>query len=320
MSGFDFTTTELLSDIKRKSFVPISQITFDDPAILSMADEEIQTGLVPFLMSVREEYLVDFVGIYVDGTTNAFNIPTRAIGAKLKNVTVLINPTTQSEQPNERSLPEINAEDAVFNNNFNNFLALQSFYLRDNQVILSPSASSFSGQTLNLYYFKRPNKLILTSSCSKITAVTTNTAVVNLVPTNFGTGGTLSITVDVVKANPPFDVLTMDLPITIDTTTNTAVFPANLSTYGINVGDYICLSGESPIPMLPVELFSLLAQRVAVKLLASLGDDKNFQIATDRLKEMEHNIRGLISNRVEGSLRKVINQYPTMGMGPYRRF
>jgi len=320
MSGFNYTTTELLADIKRKAFVPISQITFDDPALLSVCDEEIQTGIVPLLMSVREEYLVDYVLLPVDGTTASFDIPSRAIGAKLRNVTILVNPTVQAEQPNERSLPEINAEDAVFNNYFNNFLALQAFFLRDNQVILSPAASSFAGQTLKLYYFKRPNKLILTSACSQITSVSSNQAIVNLVPTNFGTGGTLSITVDVVKAKPPFELMTMDLDITIDTTTNTATFPADLSTYGISTGDYICLAGESPIPILPVEIFSLLAQKVAVKLLASLGDDKNFQIAADRLKDMEHNIRELISNRVEGATRKVVNQYTTFNQNPYRRF
>lgn len=319
MSGFNYTTTSLLADIKRKSFVPISQITFDDPALLSMADEEIQTGIVPFIMEAREEYLVDYLDYEIDGTTRAFEVPTRAIGAKLRDITVLINPNNNN-QPNERSLPQINAEDAVFNNTYNNFIALASFFLRDNNVILSPSADSFAGQTLRMYYFKRPSKLILTSQCSQITAVVDNTAIVNLVPTNFGSGGTLTVTVDVVKSSPPFKILTMDLSITVDTATNVATFPADLSTYNISIGDYICLAGESPIPTLPVEIHSLLAQRVAVKLLASLGDDKNFQIATNRLQEMERNIRNLISNRVEGANRKVVNNFTTFGNGPYRRF
>lgn len=319
MSGFDFTTTELLADIKRKSFVPISQITFSDPDLLDMADEEIQTGIVPFLMTAREEYLVDYVDYYVDGSTRAFEIPTRAIGAKLREVTVLISPGNDNE-PTERKLPEINAEDAIFNNNFNNFLALASFFLRDNKVMLSPTANSFTGQTLRLYYFKRPSKLIQTSQCSRITSISTNTAIVNLVPTNFGSGGTLTLTVDVVKASPPFQLDTMDVTITIDTTTNIATFPNNLSTYDISVGDYICLTNETPIPILPVEVQSLLAQRVAVKLLASMGDEKNFQIASDRLKEMQHNVLGLISNRVEGSNRKCVNQFTTFNTNPFRRF
>lgn len=321
MSGFDFTTSELLADIKRKAFVPISQITFTDQDLLSMADEEIQTGIVPLLMTTREEYLVSFLEYYVDGTTRSFEIPTRAIGAKLREVTVLISQeNNQEDAPTERRLPEIDAADAVYNNNFNNFLSLASFYLRDNSVVLSPTANSFTGQTLRLYYFKRPSKLILTSSCSQITSISGNTAIVNLVPINFGSGGTLSLTVDVTKAAPPFQLDTMDVDITIDTTSNIATFPADLSTYDISVGDYICLTNETPVPTLPVEMQTLLAQRVAVKLLASLGDEKNFQIASDRLKEMQHNILGLLSNRVEGSNRKVVNQFTTFNVNPFRRF
>lgn len=319
MSGFDYTSTELLADIKRKAFVPISQITFDDASILSMADEEIQTGMVPFLLEVREEYLVDFLDNTVTGAVRAFDMPTRAIGAKLRQVTVLIDSNNQ-DQPNEKSLPQMNADEAVFNNSFNNYLSLQAFFIRDNQVILSPGPSSFAGQILRQYYFKRPNKLVQTSDCSQITSISGNTAIVSLVPTRFGSGSNITITSDVVKGNPPFKLWAMDLTLTIDTATNTVTFPNPVASYGIQVGDYVCLSGESPIPMLPVEMFTMLAQRVAVKLLMSLGDEKNFQLATNRLTEIEHNVRNLLSNRIEGNVRKVVNQFSTFSNPGFRRF
>jgi len=319
MSGFNYTTVNLLADIIRKSFTPISQITFTNADLLDMADEEIQTSIVPFIMSAREEYLVDYKDYYIDGTTRAFEVPTRSIGAKLRDVTILINPEN-NDQPNERSLPELAAEDAVFNNNFNNFLSLAAFFMRDNQVMLTPAASSFAGQTLRLYYFKRPSKLIQTTQCSQITSITNNTCIVNLIPTDFGSGNSITITADVVKSNPAFKLLTMDIALSIDSTTNTITFPADLSTYNISVGDYICLANESPIPILPVEVHSLLAQSVAVKLLASLGDDKNFQIASDRLTTMKKSVLELISNRVEGANRKVISRFSTFNQSPYRRF
>lgn len=319
MSGFDYTSTELLADIKRKAFVPISQITFDDAAILSMADEEIQTGMVPFLLEVREEYLVDYIDYTVNGDTRAFDIPTRAIGAKLRQVTVLIG-SNDPDQPNEKNLPQMNADEAVFNNSFNNFLSLQAFFVRDNQIILSPGATSFAGYILRMYYFKRPNKLVQTSDCAQIVSISGNQVVVSLVPTKFGSGNAVNITSDIVKGSPPFKLLGMDLPLIVDTTTNTVTFPNLVSSYNIQVGDYVCLQGESPIPILPVEMFTFLAQRVAVKLLMSMGDEKNFQIATDRLKEMDHNVRNLLSNRIEGNVRKVVNQYSAFSNPGFRRF
>lgn len=321
MSGFDYTTTGLLADIKRKAFVPISQITFDDAALLSIADEEMQVGIVPMVMRTREEYFVSAKEYTVQGNTREFEIPERAIGAKLRDVTIIANPGTSDGVVNERSLPEINAEDAVWNNTYNNFLSLQSFFLRNNYVVLSPSATSFQGQQLKLYYFKRPSKLIQTTECSKITGITgSNTCTVNIVPTNFGTGGTISITADIVKATPPFQILQMDITVSLDTNTNIATFSESLSDLGISNGDYICLANESPIPLIPVELHSLLAQRAAVKILSSLGDDKNFKVAQNRLEEMEKNILELISNRVEGANRKVVNNFSVFNTNPYRRF
>ena len=320
MSGFNYTTTNLLADIKRKAFVPTSQITFDDLGLLDMADEEMQIGLVPFIMTAREEYLVNYKDYLVDGTTRTLEMPKRAIGAKLRAVTVLLNMGTSPLLPNERRLPEINSEDAVFNNTFSNYLSLQSFFLRENNVILSPGVQSFIGQTIRMYYFQRPNKLIQTSACSQVTSILGNQVTVNLIPTNFIQGQTNSIVIDLVKAEPPFKLLSTELTVIVDSTNNTITFPDDVSTYNLTIGDYICLAGESPIPMIPVELQSLLAQRVAVKILASLGDEKNFQIATDRLKEMEHNAKGLLANRVEGSNRKVINQFGPMNLNPFRRF
>jgi hypothetical protein len=320
MSGFNYTSTNLLADIKRRSYAPISQITLTDQDLLDMADEELQVGVVPFMMEVREEYLVDYVDYNIEGNENQFEVPSRSIGAKLRDVTVLTSPSSQGNQPNEKSLPQINAEDSVWNNNYNNLLSIQSFFLRDNNVVLSPSASSYAGQQLRLYYFKRPNKLVLTSNCAQITSITDNTCTVNLVPTSYGSGNAISITSDVVKASPPFKLLTMDISLTIDSTTNTVTFPNPLSDYSISVGDYICLAGETPIPIIPVELQSFLAQRVAVTILSSLGDPKNFEMATNRLLEMEKNIRNLISNRVEGANRKVVNRFSTFNQSPYRRY
>jgi len=319
MSGFNYTTTNLLADIKRRSFTPISQITFTNADLLNMADEEIQVGIVPFLMEAREEYLVTYKDYNIEGDTNEFEVPSRSIGAKLRDVTVLTSPSSQGNQPNEKSIPQINAEDSVWNNNYNNLLSIQSFFLRDNNVVLSPSASSYAGQQLRLYYFKRPNKLILPTECSQITSITDNTCTVNIVPTSYGSGQSLTITSDVVKAKPPFKLLTMDIDLIVDSTANTITFPDDLSSYDIEIGDYICLAGETPIPILPVELQSFLAQRVAVTLLSSMGDQRNFQMATNRLVEMEKNIRNLISNRVEGANRKVVNRFSTFNQSPYRR-
>lgn len=320
--GFDYTTTNLIADISRKCFIPTSQVTFSADDLLAMADEELQIGVVPLVMRTREEYFVAFEDTVIQGNESGFDLPSRAIGSVLRNVTIIQNPNSQNS-PAERKIPQIAAEDAPYNNNFNNYLGVQSFFLRNNQVILSPDTSSFGGGiTLRQYYFLRPNKLVEVNQTSQITAINANIATVNVIPSGFGSGPLFTITSDVVRSVPGFGLLAMDESLTVNTTDLTITFTNDLSTYGaggIQVGDYICLAGDSPIPQIPVELHTLLAQRTAVKILESLGDEKNLPAAAKKLEEMEKNITGLISSRVEGSAKKIVNNFSVLNR-PYRRF
>lgn len=319
--GFDYTTTNLIADISRKCFIPTSQVTFSIPDLLAMADEELQIGVVPLVMRTREEYFVAYKDTTITGTENGFDLPPRAIGGVLREVTIIQNPDS-ADTPNERKIPQLAAEDAPYNNNFNNFLGLQSFYLRNNQVILSPNASAFGGGILlRQYYFLRPNKLVQVNQTSQIVSITNNVATVNVIPAGFGSG-LFQISSDVVKSIPGFGLLAMDETVTCNTTDLTITFTNNLSTYGSNgiqVGDYICLAGETPIPQIPVELHTLLAQRTAVKILESLGDEKNLPAAAKKLQEMETNITGLISSRVQGNAKKIVNNYSVLNK-PFRRY
>lgn len=289
-----------------------------------MADEELQIGIVPLVMRTREEYFVSYMDTTITGTELGFDLPTRAIGGVLREVTIIQNPGSQ-DTPNERKIAQLPADDASYNNNFNNFLGIQAFYLRNNQVILSPNASAFGGGILlRQYYFLRPNKLVQVNQTAQITAVNGNVATVSSIPLNFANyaSGIFTFTSDVIKSSPGFSLLDMDDTLTCNTTNLTITFPNPLSSYGnngINVGDYICNSGESPIPQIPVELHTLLAQRTAVKILESLGDEKNLPAAQRKLTEMENNITGLISQRVQGNVKKIVNNYSVLNK-PFRRY
>src|SRR5690606_8653031 len=74
------------------------------------------------------------------------------------------------------------------------------------------------------------------------------------------------------------------------------------------VGDYVCLAGESPVPQIPVEFHALLAQEVVVKVLEALG--KSTKDAKDDLKTLKENLPNLITPRVQGESRRVVNRRP----------
>lgn len=87
----------------------------------------------------------------------------------------------------------------------------------------------------------------------------------------------------------------------------------------VQVGDYVCLAGESIIPQLPPDLHNMLAEKTAARILASLGDQAGLAMANDKIKEMEYRQGSLIDGRVDGAPQKItarhsILRYNKMGV------
>lgn len=321
--GFDFTSDSLIQDIKRRTFMPISQITYDDADILDFADEEIQIGIVPLLMSVREDYLVTYKEDAITSGKISYDMHKRAIVQKLKDVTV-VSPNSDPVNPIETSIPRIQSDQAS-TRLLNNY---PGFYVRNNKVILQ-NPDAFAGQSLRQYYFLRPSKLVTSINASKVTrvgpdtnspALAANQVEVSLIPTEFGTSATFNQTVDIVRGSPGFEILSMDATASFNINTLIVTF-SNLTTLpeGIEVGDWVCLAGETVVPQIPVEMHPILAQRAAIKILEGMGDSNNLQLAQGKLKEMEKAVLGLLSNRIEGEPQKVVNPYSTLRIYPWRR-
>lgn len=323
--AFNFTSDYLIADIKRRTFVPTNQITYTDEDILAFADEETQVGIVPLLMSVREDYLVAYKEDTVLNDVLEYDMHPRAIVQKLKDVT-MIQANSSPVNMVEVSIPRIQSDQVADRINFN----YPGFYTRANKVMLT-SPQTFTGNTLRQYYFLRPSRLVKNTEASLVTrvgpdanlpALAANQVQVSFIPTTFGTASTFTQTVDVVNGNPGFEIFAMDASASFDINTLVVTFPSLTSLpEGTQVGSWICLASETVVPQLPVELHPLLAQRTAVKILEGLGDATNLQLAQGKLKEAEKALIGLLSNRVEGEPQKVLNPYSTLrGYSNWRRY
>jgi hypothetical protein len=314
----------LLADVKRRTFLPISQITYTDDDILDYADEELQTGIVPLLMSVREDYLIDWEDTPLDASNPVYPIPSRAIAMKLKMVTVVEN-NSDPNNPIEILIPRIMTDQGP-TRLLNNY---PGYFIRDDSIVLQ-NPGAFAGKDLRQYFFLRRNKLIPAANAAQIVAVgpqsaipvlAANQVLVNRIPANFGSSALINQVVDVVKGAPGFDTTQLSQSVVCDANALTITF-SNLTTIPdtIKVGDWVCLEGESCIPQIPVELMPVLAQRVAVKILEGLGDTANLNIAQAKLKEVEKSVLMVLTNRVEGQPKKILNPYSTLRVFPWRRY
>jgi hypothetical protein len=85
------------------------------------------------------------------------------------------------------------------------------------------------------------------------------------------------------------------------------------------VGDYICEQYECIIPQIPSDLHNLLAERTCARILESLGDYEGAAKQDAKVSTLEGKQGTLISNRVEGSVKKVFNRHSLLRSGKSRR-
>lgn len=86
----------------------------------------------------------------------------------------------------------------------------------------------------------------------------------------------------------------------------------------LNVGDILALPEETIIPQIPVELHSMLSQRVVMRCLEALGDTQGLTNATTKLQEMEVKTGSIIDDRVEDAPQKIVNRIGNLRV--YRRY
>jgi hypothetical protein len=291
-----YTVDDLIAHIKNKAAIPSTLgagLTKED--ILRYMNDEMRYYIIPLITSVREEFFVTYTDT-VMGTSSTFPIPAAALGNKLRDILRI------DSNGNKFSIARIEPEDLPRFNMYANYI--RGFYIEGNNIKVIGNMNTTD--QIRLSYFKRPNDLVLYNGTSvygaaKISVLGGGGAVTTAVtiPSTF----TTSVTYDIIKATPLFDTVVASA--TASTAAGTGMVLS--STTGASMGDYVCLAGESCIPQVPVECYPLLSERTVMKICQSLGDKDNYAIAKEEADVMKEMLLHLLSDRVEGENRKIIN-------------
>lgn len=297
-----FTSTDLLASLKRRGFIP-SSANFTSSDFFKVVDDEMQTYIVPLLMSVKEEYLVTTESVAVTAGTNEYFVPERSIGGKVRDVQL-------SDGTGYYSLKRLEPSEA--GEVSTSVGSTEYFYMQGNKIIIVGTVTT---GTMRVKIYQRPNRVVATSAVGEITAINTGSGVVTItVPSTF----TTSVTYDLVRGKPGFDTLAKDLTASAVGGASITFTPADLPS-GLAVGDYVCLSQESPIAQIPVELHPLLSERTTATVLHALGDVKaaeSYKIA----EGMEKKLLPILTPRTEGANRVVKNKFGVGRGRNYRRY
>lgn len=289
-----YDVERLIELIKIACAVPTSQLTYTEEDFTRIADNQLKTKVVPLMMSAREEYFVTHYDVSTEAD-GVVQFPSDAVGSKLRNVCFVqqANPLVLV------NLPRIDL-DVVAGVGFFNYATLAGFYIEGNKFILYPNTSVPPGTALRLYYYNRTLVLAEPDAYGRILSIDpmTNTVVLDFVPYDWAIG----TEVNSVGSQPNFLV-------TNSLATVTGVSSPSLildSVEGMEVGDYLSSVGYSAIPQVPVEAHNYLAQLSAVQCLKGLGDMAGAKDAAEEAQELKTNLLTMVSQRVDGSVKKVM--------------
>ena len=281
----DYTTTGLIEQVKRRISIPPSQNLITTARFISILNDELQTRIVPFLMSMREEWFVTYVDYSTDGTTSEYDIPSDAVGQKLRDVQLWQNGKQYKNVP--RLAPE-QLVDSYF-----------GFYVQNNKIIIYPDALA-SGYTLRISYFKRTNDLVSTNDAGYISTASSNQITLSTTPPATFINGA---EIDIISKNSPF--ITKETKTISNVVGSTITFTTNTTAV---TGDYACVSGESVYPNIPIECIAMLCQSAGIRVLESLGDTEGLQIAMANYAQIEQSAKATLSPKVDGEVKRVINR------------
>ncbi|NBW16061.1 MAG: hypothetical protein EBR82_49570 [Caulobacteraceae bacterium] len=289
-----YTTTEFITNVKKRSGMPTSQATFSVQNMLAFADAELRSFVVPLVMKAQEFYYAFDVDTALN-STGVYEIPSRAIGGKLVNVALVDGDTRRDVNwITEDHLTRYDQTD----------LGKPGVYLKRNQLYLVPADGNNSSK-LRLTIIIRPGQLVETTECAQITGIdkTTGTLTfdVGSIPSTFIPGKKL----DFIQAEPHFDHVEID-KIPTQITSTTLVFDS-LSDR-LQVGDWASLANQSCVIQCPVELHGMLEQATANTILRAQGDLEKLKSGEEKLQQIYQTTINTYNPRIEAEGKKITNR------------
>lgn len=204
-------STDLIRSIKRRGFIPESQETFSPDNFLEIATEKINIDLMSDLMDARGDFLVYHEDFTLSDSIE-YPIPDRAHGNKLRDAAIVDEQGRVIRELTQITLDEL----SDYQSDYSAYNTIDPFYLQNNMVMLVNKPSNV-GKSLRMYFYMRPNKLVLEARAATTT--------------------TLSKVIEIDTISPKTGAITSIID-------STVISPA----HGLSSGDIVTIAGTDSAP------------------------------------------------------------------------
>lgn len=294
------TTSDLLTNIKRRAQLPDDSGTLSDSDILAMASDELQNVVFPRLMAMSEWHGVFSYTITLS-SSRSYRVHPRAAANGVIGLEYL-------DGSNYRTLPKKHPLMQKPND-------AECWTVLGNTIVLSDSVAT-SG-TIRVRAFLRPSRLVA-SGCTAISAYDTSTEILTV---GSSSGFTANQFVDIVYADSPYEVFlaggaydggSVGRVSSIPDGTHVDMVDDIDSTWpgasAITTGARLCPAEQTDRVPLMDELHDYLAQRTAIRCMEARGFTQDMENHMKKLADLELSFDRLVRPRNKGEFKAIVSE------------
>lgn len=298
------TTDKLIASIRRRAMIPNDTQAFTDDDIVEIMNEELDEQVISDVMVTNEEHIVYREEVDTENDKVSYKIPYRAVGNKLRDVAYLDSESAHYE------LSRISLEElSDYRRNYTSYNRDVFWVQGDSINLLDTRVIDYD--KLVFYYYLRPSVLVKEEEVGKINNIDRVNGIVTL--ESFPSSYNNVPVMDFVGHKSPNTIKKFDIqPKSVGASTRTVNFNVADIPEDLEVGDYLCKAGESPVPNIPTEFHPILAQATAIHILESMGDTEGLSNAIRKLEKMKKAIIQITNDRVEGAPQKINPRHSTL--------
>lgn len=286
------TGNELITGIKRRVTVPASQPLLGDSDFLAMADDVIQSRLVPEISAMRQDFFVTSVDQPIVADQDEYPIPYRSIGRTLRD----LKRRTDSKSKSDVTLIGVEDEHMAPTNG-----VVASFFFKGDKYVLRPVPTATT-DVMEVWYDIRPSKITTTDMAGLITSFTTDDITVSAVPSDITTGSV----VDLIQGVSGNWFTKIDMTVTNVSGNVISFTPGTVPSTLMAAGDWVCSAGKSPVVQLPDECYQYLETETCRRVLNAISDYEGAKALAEEAKVELKNMKLLLEPRALGEATKIV--------------
>ncbi len=290
-------TDDLVTTIKRDSFLTTAQSNFSDDQLLAIAQDHVEATLVPMLLSERDGWFRTSIDIPFVANQADYTLPTYAMYGKLESVQYYDSNASQI-RPDQLTRIEIE----------NLGLALPStstgvpcfFSVNSSAITVYPTPTTAT-DSMRVWFDRRPGKMVATTEAAQVLSINTGTGVVTYTaapPATF----TSSSLQDFYYGASPYQI--KGQATATGQTGSTQTFGL-ASAALLAAGDWVCLRDETVFLPVPQELKSFLSDLVIASLARTQQDANLYQAQVQLIAGKAKHALSVTSNRLPGNPKKI---------------